>query len=149
MVSLQVRVTTPYPEEKVLWVGDFMEDKCQILNLYSRIISIVTIELKVNFTLREETLLADSRIVDPDAYDAYLKGRSYLDGFNPESWYVAVESFEKAFEEMKKNSYVRWEKYGDAELLEEIFYDHGWIAFVQELARTYEEATAIQDILNS
>ena len=39
MVCLQVRVITPYPEEKVLWVGDFMEDKSQILNLYNRIIS--------------------------------------------------------------------------------------------------------------
>ncbi len=102
MVCLQVRVITPYPEEKVPWVGDFMEDICQILNLYSRIISLVADELKVNLGLREDTLLADSRIVDPDAYDACLKGKSYLDGFNPESWYVAIESFEKAFEEMKK-----------------------------------------------
>ena len=98
MVCLQVRVITPYPEEKVLWVGDFMEDKSQILNLYNRIISDVAHELKVNLTLQEETLLAESRIIDPDAYDAYLKGRSYLDMFSPESWSLAIESFEKAIE---------------------------------------------------
>ena len=98
MVCLQVRVITPYPEEKVLWVGDFMEDKSQILNVYNRIISKVADELKVNLTLQEETLLAESRIVDPEAYDAYLKGRSYLDMFSPESWSLAIESFEKAIE---------------------------------------------------
>ena len=98
MVCLQVRVITPYPEEKVLWVGDFMEDKSQILNLYNRIISDVAHELKVNLTLQEETLLAESRIVDPDAYDAYLKGIYYNDMFSPESWSVAIESFEKAIE---------------------------------------------------
>jgi len=98
IVCLQVRVITPYPDEKVIWVGDFMEDKSQILNLYNRIISKVADELKVNLTLQEETLLADSRIVDPDAYDANLKGRSYLDMFSPESWSVAIESFEKAIE---------------------------------------------------
>jgi len=98
MVCLQVKVITPYPEEKVLWVGDYMEDKSQILNLYKRIISKVTHELKVNLTLQEETMLAESRIVDPDAYDAYLKGRSYLDMFSPESWSEAIESFEKAIE---------------------------------------------------
>ena len=98
MVCLQVKVITPYPEEKVLWVGDFMEDKSQILNLYNRIISKVADELKVNLTLQEETLLAESRIIDPDAYDAYLKGRSYLDIFGQESWSLAIESFEKAIE---------------------------------------------------
>ena len=98
MVCLQIRVITPYPEEKVLWVGDFMEDKSQILNLYNRIISKVADELKVNLTLQEETLLAESRSIDPDAYDAYLKGRSHLDMFSPESWSVAIESFEKAIE---------------------------------------------------
>ena len=98
MVCLQVRVITPYPEEKVLWVGDFMEDKSQILNLYNRIISDVAHELKVNLTLQEETLLAESRIVDPDAYDAYLKGIYYNDMVSPESWSVAIESFEKAIE---------------------------------------------------
>ena len=30
----------------------------------------------------------------------------------------------------------------DVELLEEVFYDRGWIAFNQELARVYEEAMA-------
>lgn len=98
MVCLQVRVITPYPEEKVIWVGDFMEDKSQILNLYNRIISDVVHELKVNLTLQEETLLADSRIVDPDAYDAYLIGSSNLDMLNPESWSVAIENFKKAIE---------------------------------------------------
>ena len=98
MVCLQVKAITPYPEEKVLWVGDYMVDKSQILNLNKRIISDVAHELKVNLTLQEETLLADSRIVDPEAYDAYLKGRSYLDRFNPEGWSVAIESFERAIE---------------------------------------------------
>ena len=98
MVCLQVRVITPYPEEKVLWVGDFMEDKSQILNLYNRIISEVAHELKVNLTLQEETLLAESRIIDPEAYDAYLKGRSYSDKFSPASLSLAIERFEKAIE---------------------------------------------------
>ena len=98
MVCLQVKVITPYPEEKVLWVGDFMEDKSQILNLYNRIISEVANELKVNLTIQEVTMLAATMTIDPDAYDAYLKGIDYLDMFRPESWSLAIESFEKAIE---------------------------------------------------
>jgi len=98
MVCVQVRVITPYPEEKVLWVGDYMEEKSQILKLYKRISRKIADELMVNLTLQEETLLTESRTVDTAAYDAYLKGIVYLDQFNPESWSVAIESFEKAIE---------------------------------------------------
>jgi len=98
IVCLQVRVITTYPEEKVLWVEDFMVDKSQILNVSNQIISKVADELKVNLTLQEETLLAESRDIDPDAYDAYLKGIYYNDMINPESWSLAIESFEKAIE---------------------------------------------------
>jgi len=45
-----------------------------------------------------EQRLAESRIVDPEALDAYLKGIAYLDLFSGESWFVAIESFEKAIE---------------------------------------------------
>jgi len=98
MVCLQVRVITPYPEEKVLWVGDFMEDKSQILNLYKRIISDVAHELKVNLTLQEETMLAELMSVDTAAYNAYLKGIYYNDMLSPGSWPLAIESFKKAIE---------------------------------------------------
>jgi len=98
MVCVQVRVITPYPEEKVIWVGDYMEDKSQILKLYNRMSREIADELKVNLTQQEELLLAESRSIDPDAYDAYLKGMVYLDEFNPESWSVAIENFEKAIE---------------------------------------------------
>jgi len=98
MVCVQVRVITPYPEEKVIWVEDYMEDKSQILNLYNRVTREIADELKVNLTPQEESILAEARQVDPDAYDAYLKGIAYLDMFDPESWTLAIESFEKAIE---------------------------------------------------
>jgi len=98
MVCVQVRVITPYPEEKVLWVEEYMEEKSQILKLYNRMSRKIADELKVNLTQQEKTLLAESRIIDPDAYDTYLQGLVYLDQFNPESWAVAIDSFEKAIE---------------------------------------------------
>jgi len=98
MVCIQVRVVTSYPEEKLLWVEDYMEEKSQILNLQNRIVKRIANELKVNLTPQEETLLAEQRIIHPDAWDAYVKGIAYLDEFNPESWSVAIESFGKAIE---------------------------------------------------
>jgi TolB-like protein/Tfp pilus assembly protein PilF len=98
MVCIQVKVVTPYPEEKLLWVEDYMEEKSQILNLYNRITRKIADELKVNLTEQEETALAESRMVNPEAYDAYLKGRVLLDMFQPQSFQAAIESFQKAIE---------------------------------------------------
>jgi TolB-like protein len=96
MVCIQVRVITPYPEEKLLWVEDYMEDKSQILNLYNRITRKIVNELKVNLSQQEESLLAESRIVDPAAYDAFLAGRYLLDQISPQSLPAAIDSFKKA-----------------------------------------------------
>ena len=98
IVCIQIRVITPFPEEKVLWVEEYMEDKSQMLNLNNRITKQIAGELRVNLTQQEETLLAESMIVDPVAYDAYLKGRYYLDQISRESLPAAIESFEKAIE---------------------------------------------------
>jgi hypothetical protein len=57
--------------------------------------------------------------------------------------YECLGDYEKVFEDWKERNYDRWEMMGgDVELLEEIFYEHGWIAFLQELTRIHEEAMA-------
>jgi adenylate cyclase len=98
MVCIQVRVITTHPEEKLLWVEDYMEEKSQMLNLSNRIVKKIARELKVNLTQQEETLFAESRMVDPEAYDAHLKGIYCLDQINPQSIPIAIESFKKAIE---------------------------------------------------
>ena len=72
--------------------------------------------------------------IDPD--HPFLRGKL--------GWvYECLGDYEKVFEDWKERHYDRWEMMGgDVEFLEEVFYEHGWIAFNQELARIYEEAMA-------
>jgi TolB-like protein/Tfp pilus assembly protein PilF len=98
MVCVQVKVVTTYPVEKVIWVEDYMEDKSQILNLYTRIARKIADELKVNLTLQEETLLAETRIIDPEAYDSYLMGIYLLEDADLESLNKAREYLNSAVE---------------------------------------------------
>jgi len=98
MVCIEIRVVTPYPEEKVLWVESYMEEKSQLLNLSNRIIKQIAEEIRIELSPEMVQRLAESRTVDPEALDAYLKGIAYLDLFSGESWFVAIESFEKAIE---------------------------------------------------
>jgi tetratricopeptide (TPR) repeat protein len=54
--------------------------------------------MKVKLTKKEEILLAETKTVDPEAYDAYLGGIYLLDQMNPQSLHAAIDSFEKAIE---------------------------------------------------
>ena len=97
-VCIQIRVITPFPEEKQLWVGEFKEAKSQILNLYNQVTKQIAQEIKVSLTPREEAVLAQSRTVNTEAYDLYLKGQYYYDQLTPEGLQMALEYFKRAID---------------------------------------------------
>jgi TolB-like protein len=97
-ICLQVRLISTGPEEKQLWIGDYKEKKSKILDLYNQVTKKIAEEVKVNLTPREETLLAESKTLNTEAYDAYLKGMYYWDQFTPEALQLALEYFNKAVE---------------------------------------------------
>jgi TolB-like protein len=97
-ISLQVRVLSVFPEERQVWVADYREERSQILNLYNRITRKIADEVMVELTADEDIFLAASRSVDPEAYDAYLKGLFYLDKIDKDALQRATEYFDRAIE---------------------------------------------------
>ena len=97
-VCIQIRVITPFPEEKQLWIGEYKEEKSQIMNLYNRVTKQIANEVKVQLTPEEEQLLARARTVNSEAYDYYLKGLYNWEQFTGESIQLALEYFTKAIE---------------------------------------------------
>ena len=97
-VCVQIRLITTYPEEKQLWVGEYTEDKSQIMNLYNRITQQIADEVKIQLTPEQKQMLTESRTVNKEAYDYYLKGLYYWDQFTPEALQLALEYFNKAIE---------------------------------------------------
>jgi TolB-like protein len=97
-ICMHVKVITPYPEESTIWMADYIVERSQLPNLWNRITKQITDELMIELSSEEESLLAESRIVDPEAYDAYLKGLSYLDKIDRDSLQKATEYFNIAVE---------------------------------------------------
>ena len=97
-ICLQVKVVSVYPEEKQLWIADYKEEKSQILNLYNRVTKQIADEVMIELTADEESLLAKTRIVDKEAYDAFLRGRYYWDDLSRESLDKALEYLNLAIE---------------------------------------------------
>ncbi len=97
-ICMHVKVITPYPEESTIWMADYIVERSQLPNLWNRITKQITDELLIELSSEEESLLAESRIVDPEAYDAYLKGLHYLDMIDKNSLQKAKEYFNIAVE---------------------------------------------------
>ena len=97
-ICMQLRVVTPYPEEREIWSADYRQEKSQILNLYNRVTRQIAQEVKVELTPGEERVLNQSRIVNKEAYDDYLMGLFYWDKLGQESLEKALEYFDSAIE---------------------------------------------------
>ena len=95
-ICLQVRVVTPFPEERQLWAADYREEKSQILNLYNRVTRQIANEVRIELSPNEERFLNDARKVDKEAYNDYLMGLFYWDKLSKESLEKALDYFNKA-----------------------------------------------------
>jgi len=82
----------------IQWVGFYKEDKSQVLNLYKKISRQIADELKVKLSATDRKILTESRFVDIEAYDAYLKGLYYLDQFTLDGLDQSRKYFELALE---------------------------------------------------
>ena len=97
-VCIQIQLVSAYPEEQQIWVQDYYEEKSKILNLYKQITKQISEEINIVLTPQVESFLAERKTVDPEAYDAFLKGQYYWEQLNKESMQKALSFFELAIE---------------------------------------------------
>ena len=97
-ICLQVRVLTPFPEEKLLWTADYREEKSKILTLYNLVTRQIANEVRIELSPDEERILNEARTVNKEAYDAYLMGLFYWDKLSKEALEKALEYFNMAIE---------------------------------------------------
>jgi TolB-like protein/Tfp pilus assembly protein PilF len=94
-ITVQLIGTQP---ERQLWAERYERDVSSILALQRDVAGAVAEGIHAKLTPKERILLAQPRSVDPDAYEAYLKGRYYSNKVVeiPENLLKARESFEAA-----------------------------------------------------
>ncbi len=97
-VCIRIKLVSAFPEEQQLWVQDYRVEKSQILNFYNDVTKTISEEINIFLTPQEENMLAETRTVDPEAYDAYLMGQFYWEKLDPEFMEKALEYFQRAIE---------------------------------------------------
>jgi adenylate cyclase len=74
----RVRITAQLiyaPADRHLWAESYERDLKDVLALQSEVARAIVGEIKVTLTPQEQTRLASARPVNPEAHEAYLKGR--------------------------------------------------------------------------
>jgi tetratricopeptide (TPR) repeat protein len=85
-------------EENELWIQDFKVERSEILSLYNMVTKDIADRINVALTPQQEKMLAESRSVNTEAYEAYLKATYYYDQLNLESIHLAKTYYNKAIE---------------------------------------------------
>ena len=90
--------------EKHLWADDFTKKFKDILILQSEVAQAIAREIKITVTPEEQQQLLATRTVNPEAQEAYLKGRFFVNKFNEADVRKGISYFEQAI--AKDSSYA-------------------------------------------
>jgi TolB-like protein/DNA-binding winged helix-turn-helix (wHTH) protein/Flp pilus assembly protein TadD len=95
----RIRVTAQLIDarnEKHIWAASYDEDIRDTLVLQSRVTRAIAEQIRATVNPQEQLTLAKSRTVDPDAYEAYLKGRYFWNKRTGEGLRTAIDYFRRA-----------------------------------------------------
>jgi eukaryotic-like serine/threonine-protein kinase len=95
----RVRITAQLIDaatERHLWARSYERDMKEVLALQGEVAAAIVDEIQVSVTPQEETRLRGSRTVNPEAYEAYLKGRYFIEQRTEQTLRVGLESLNEA-----------------------------------------------------
>ncbi|HXI21252.1 MAG TPA: tetratricopeptide repeat protein, partial [Gemmatimonadales bacterium] len=85
-VRIQVELIQAVPRERHLWARTYSRDMRHVLGMYGQVAQAVAQEIQVKLTPDEATRLADARPVDPETYEAILRGKSLVSEFTADGF---------------------------------------------------------------
>ena len=97
----QVRITAQLiqlPAERHLWAHSYEGDVRDALTLQSEVAHTVAQQIRINLNPREQAALTAKKAVDPQAYEAYLKGRFFWNKRTENGLRTAVAYFDQAID---------------------------------------------------
>ena len=104
----QVRITAQLilaPADKHLWAQSYEGDLRQTLALQKQVARAIAEEIHIELTSHERDVLKNVKAVNPDAYEAYLKGRYFWNKRTADGIKKAIDYFNHAIE--KDSNYAQ------------------------------------------
>ena len=104
----QVRITAQLIQasaDKHLWAQSYEGDVRDAMALQSKVARAIVEQIQISLNPREEAALKNVRLVSPEAYESYLKGRYFWNKRTADGLTTAVDHFKHAIE--KDPSYAQ------------------------------------------
>jgi serine/threonine protein kinase/Tfp pilus assembly protein PilF len=95
LVKISVRLIDA-ASDKYMWAQGYKRDFKDVLSLQGDVARAIARQIEVNLTPNEETYLVRKRTVNPEAHEAYLKGKFYWFKLNRQALETALQYFELA-----------------------------------------------------
>jgi TolB-like protein/Tfp pilus assembly protein PilF len=84
--------------DKYLWAEQYQREYRSILALQSEVARAIVQQIKITLTPQEQVRLGSAHMVDPQAHEAYLKGRYYSNKRTEKNLKKSIEYFQQAIE---------------------------------------------------
>lgn len=97
----RVRITAQLihgPSDMHLWAGSYERDLQDVLALQGEVARAIMGEIKVKLRPQEPVRLATSHVVNPQAYEVYIKGVAFSKGHGEQFTRVSVDYFNRAIQ---------------------------------------------------
>jgi TolB-like protein/DNA-binding winged helix-turn-helix (wHTH) protein/Flp pilus assembly protein TadD len=101
----QVRITAQLIDastDKHLWSQSYEGDLRDTLALQNSVARAIADQIRINLTPQEQAALKSAKVVNPEAYESYLKGRYFWNKRTADGLKVALAYFNQAIEEDPK-----------------------------------------------
>jgi TolB-like protein/DNA-binding winged helix-turn-helix (wHTH) protein/Flp pilus assembly protein TadD len=95
----RVRITTQLIQaatDKHLWAQSYESDLSDTLALQNKLANAIAEQIRIKLSPQEETVLKSVKVVNPDAYESYLKGRYFWNKRTAGALERAIEYFNNA-----------------------------------------------------
>jgi TolB-like protein/DNA-binding winged helix-turn-helix (wHTH) protein/Flp pilus assembly protein TadD len=86
------------PADKQIWAESYEGDFRDTLTLQSRVARSIAEQIRATLNRQEQVALENSKAVNPEAYEAYLKGRYFLNERTGDGLRTAIDYFKRATE---------------------------------------------------
>jgi TolB-like protein/DNA-binding winged helix-turn-helix (wHTH) protein/Tfp pilus assembly protein PilF len=101
----QVRITAQLIEassDKHLWSQSYEGELRDTLALQNKVASAIADQIRINLNPQEQATLKNAKVVNPEAYESYLKGRYFWNKRTADGLKVALAYFNQAVDEDPK-----------------------------------------------
>lgn len=95
-IRIRAELVRVFPQEESLWAGTYDREMQDVLALYSELAKALADAIHLRLTPDEEARFARGGSVDPDAYEAYLRGLFHWDRHTSADLDLAQRFFEQA-----------------------------------------------------